>query len=197
MKKLLIVMAIVLGSLGFSTSVLAAETTVENPKITSEQAKEIALKQSKKMCIRDSYKTDIKTQENFQDYDFLDEIIKQEFKNIEEKINNREIKDAIGYIVLSENGEKIFLINDYNKRISFGGYRLLEDEKGKNYYNYLKDKIKGMYKPKVNVHFIKNIKIADKSYSLFATVEYEIGSSREPDTLHNGILTRMWIKENV
>ena len=47
MKKLLIVMAIVLGSLGFSTSVLVAETTVENPKITSEQAKEIALKQSK------------------------------------------------------------------------------------------------------------------------------------------------------
>ena len=47
MKKLLIVMVIVLGSLGFSTSVLAAETTVENPKITSEQAKEIALKQSK------------------------------------------------------------------------------------------------------------------------------------------------------
>ena len=143
------------------------------------------------------YKADVKTQENFQDYDFLDEIIKQEFKNIEEKINNREIKDAIGYIVLSENGEKIFLINDYNKRISFGGYRLLEDQKGKNYYNYLKDKIKGMYKPRVNVHFVKNIKIADKNYSLFATVEYEIGSSREPDTLHNGILTRMWIKENV
>ena len=143
------------------------------------------------------YKADVKTQENFQDYDFLDEIIKQEFKNIEEKINNREIKDAIEYIVLSENGEKIFLINDYNKRISFGGYRLLEDQKGKNYYNYLKDKIKGMYKLRVNVHFVKNIKIVDKNYSLFATVEYEIGSSREPDTLHNGILTRMWIKENV
>ena len=138
------------------------------------------------------YKTDVRTQENFQDYDFLDEIIKQEFKNIEEKINNREIKDVTEYITLSENGEKIF-----NKRISFGGYRLLEDEKGKNYYNHLKDKIKGMYKPKVNVHFVKNIKIADKDYSLFATIEYEIGSSREPDTLHNGILTRMWIKENV
>ena len=54
-----------------------------------------------------------------------------------------------------------------------------------------------MYKPRVNVHFVKNIKIADKNYSLFATVEYEIGSSREPDSLHNGILTRMWIKENV
>ena len=47
MKKLLIVMAIVLGSIGFSISILAAQTTVENPKITTEQAKEIALKQYK------------------------------------------------------------------------------------------------------------------------------------------------------
>ena len=47
MKKLLIVMAIVLGSIGFSISILAAQTTVENPKINTEQAKEIALKQSK------------------------------------------------------------------------------------------------------------------------------------------------------
>ena len=143
------------------------------------------------------YKIDVKVQENFQDYDFLDEIIKQEFKNIEEKINSREIKDVIEYISLSENGEKLFLIDEYNKRLSFGGYRLLEDEKGKNYYNYLKDIIKGMYKPSVNVHFIKNIEIADKKYSIFATVEYEIGSSKETDSLHNGILTRMWVKENV
>ena len=47
MKKLLIAIAIVLGSIGFSISILAAQTTVENPKITSEQVKEIALKQSK------------------------------------------------------------------------------------------------------------------------------------------------------
>ena len=47
MKKLLIVVAIVLGSIGFSTSILATQTTVESPKITTEQAKEIALKQSK------------------------------------------------------------------------------------------------------------------------------------------------------
>lgn len=47
MKKLLIVVAIVLGSMGFSTSILAAQATIENPKITFEQAKEIALKQSK------------------------------------------------------------------------------------------------------------------------------------------------------
>ena len=122
------------------------------------------------------YKIDVKAQENFQDYDFLDEIIKQEFKNIEEKINSREIKDVIEYISLSENGEKLFLIDEYNKRLSFGGYRLLEDEKDKNYYNYLKDKIKAMYKKSFNVHFIKNIEIADKKYSIFATVEYEIGS---------------------
>ena len=47
MKKLLIAIAIVLGSIGFSISILAAQTTVENPKITSEHAKEIALKHSK------------------------------------------------------------------------------------------------------------------------------------------------------
>ena len=61
------------------------------------------------------YKADVKTQESFQDYDFLDEIIKQEFKNIEEKINNREIKDVIEFITLSKDGEKLFLIDDYNK----------------------------------------------------------------------------------
>ena len=143
------------------------------------------------------YKTDVNTQRNFQEYDFLNEIIKQEFRNIEEKINNREIKDVTEYIALSESGEKLFLIDEYGKRLSFGGYRLLEDEDGKNYYNYLKDIIKGMRKTKVNVHFIKNIEIADKKYSIFATMEYEIGSSKETDSLHNGILTRMWVKENV
>ena len=49
------------------------------------------------------YKTDIKTEESLQECDFLDKIIKQEFKNIEEKINNREIKDVMEYISLSEN----------------------------------------------------------------------------------------------
>ena len=63
------------------------------------------------------YKTDIKTEESLQECDFLDKIIKQEFKNIEEKINNREIKDVMEYISLSENREKIFLINEYDKRI--------------------------------------------------------------------------------
>ena len=79
MKKLLIVMAIVLGSLGFSTSVLAAETTVENPKITSEQAKEIALKQSKNGKFKEielKHKNgvlvyDVEVAEGFMDREFL------------------------------------------------------------------------------------------------------------------------------
>ena len=54
------------------------------------------------------YKTDVKTQENFQDYDFLDEIIKQEFKNIEEKINNREIKNVTEYIAYQKMEKKYF-----------------------------------------------------------------------------------------
>ena len=142
--------------------------------------------------------------DDMKDYGFVSIIpsffVCREKKNINHYFNfdiSETMLVVTEYIALSENGEKIFLIEEYNKRISFGGYRLLEDEKGKNYYNHLKDKIKGMYKPKVNVHFVKNIKITDKIYSIFATIEYEIGSSREPDTLHNGILTRMWIKENV
>ena len=79
MKKLLIVMAIVLGSLGFSTSVLVAQTTVENPKITSEQAKEIALKQSKNGKFKEielKHKNgvlvyDVEIAEGFMDREFL------------------------------------------------------------------------------------------------------------------------------
>ena len=79
MKKLLIVMVIVLGSLGFSTSVLAAQTTVENPKITSEQAKEIALKNSKNGKFKEielKHKNgvlvyDVEIAEGFMDREFL------------------------------------------------------------------------------------------------------------------------------
>ena len=79
MKKLLIVMAIVLGSIGFSISILAAQTTVENPKITTEQAKEIALKQSKNGKFKEielKHKNgvlvyDVEIAEGFMDREFL------------------------------------------------------------------------------------------------------------------------------
>ena len=49
----------------------------------------------------------------------------------------------------------------------------------------------------VNIHFKKKIIIKDKNYLILATVKYEVGSSRDLESLYNGVLTRMWIKEDV
>ena len=131
------------------------------------------------------YKVDYETQENFQNLDFLNEIMKAELRNIEKNINDGNIKNASEYIVLNKMGEKIFLIADPNKRISSGGYSLLKDEIKINTFNF------------VNIHFKKKIIIKDKNYLIFATVKYEVGSSRDLESLYNGVLTRMWIKEDV
>ena len=131
------------------------------------------------------YKVDYETQENFQNLDFLNEIMKAEIRNIEKNINDGNIKNASEYIVLNKMGEKIFLIADPNKKISLGGYTLLNDEIKINAFNF------------VNIHFKKKIIIKDKNYLIFATVKYEVGSSRDLGSLYNGVLTRMWIKEDV
>ena len=131
------------------------------------------------------YKVDYETQENFQNLDFLNEIMKVEIRYIEKNINNGNIKNAVDYIVLNEAGEKIFLIADPSKRISLGGYTLLNDEIKINAFNF------------VNIHFKKKIIIKDKNYLILATVKYEVGSSRDLGSLYNGVLTRMWIKEDV
>lgn len=131
------------------------------------------------------YKVDYETQENFQNLDFLNEIMKVEIRYIEKNINDGNIKNAVDYIVLNEAGEKIFLIADPNKRISLGGYTLLNDEIKINAFNF------------VNIHFKKKIIIKDKNYLILATVKYEVGSSRDLGSLYNGVLTRMWIKEDV
>ena len=131
------------------------------------------------------YKVDYETQENFQNLDFLNEIMKAELRNIEKNINDGNIKNAVDYIVLNEAGEKIFLIADPSKKISLGGYSLLNDEIKINAFNF------------VNIHFKKKIIIKDKNYLIFATVKYEVGSSRDLESLYNGVLTRMWIKEDV
>ena len=106
------------------------------------------------------YKVDYETQENFQNLDFLNEIMKAELRNIEKNINNGNIKNASEYIVLNKMGEKIFLIADPNKRISSGGYSLLKDEIKINAFNF------------VNIHFKKKIRIKDKNYLILATVKY-------------------------
>ena len=131
------------------------------------------------------YKVDYETQENFQNLDFLNEIMKVEIRYIEKNINDGNIKNAVDYIVLNEAGEKIFLIADPSKKISLGGYSLLNDEIKINAFNF------------VNIHFKKKIIIKDKNYLILATVKYEVGSSRELGSLYNGVLTRMWIKEDV
>ena len=131
------------------------------------------------------YKVDYETQENFQNLDFLNEIMKAEIRNIEKNINNGNIKNAVDYIVLNEAGEKIFLTTDPSKKISLGGYTLLNDEIKINAFNF------------VNIHFKKKITIKDKTYLILATVKYEVGSSRDLGSLYNGVLTRMWIKEDV
>ena len=131
------------------------------------------------------YKVDYETQENFQNLDFLNEIMKAEIRNIEKNINDGSIKNAVDYIVLNEAGEKIFLIADPSKKISLGGYNLLNDEIKISIFN------------SVNIHFKKKISIKDKNYLILATVKYEVGSSRDLGSLYNGVLTRMWIKEDV
>ena len=131
------------------------------------------------------YKVDYETQENFQNLDFLNEIMKAELRYIEKNINDGNIKNAVDYIVLNEAGEKIFLIADPSKRISLGGYTLLKDEIKVDTFN------------SVNIHFKKKITIKDKTYLILATVKYEVGSSRDLESLYNGVLTRMWIKEDV
>ena len=131
------------------------------------------------------YKVDYETQENFQNLDFLNEIMKAELRNIEKNINDGNIKNASEYIVLNKMGEKIFLIADPIKKISLGGYTLLNDEIKINAFNF------------VNIHFKKKIMIKDKNYLILAIVKYEVGSSRDLESLYNGVLTRMWIKEDV
>ena len=132
------------------------------------------------------YKVDYETQENFQNLDFLNEIMKAELRNIEKNIKWWQIlKNASEYIVLNKMGEKIFLIADPSKKNFFRRLYFINDEIKINAFNF------------VNIHFKKKIIIKDKNYLILATVKYEVGSSRDLGSLYNGVLTRMWIKEDV
>ena len=130
------------------------------------------------------YKVDYETQENFQNLDFLKWNNESRAKIYRKNIMMATLKCSWLYS-FNEAGEKIFLIADPSKRISLGGYTLLNDEIKINAFNF------------VNIHFKKKITIKDKTYLILATVKYEVGSSRDLGSLYNGVLTRMWIKEDV
>ncbi len=48
-----------------------------------------------------------------------------------------------------------------------------------------------------NLDFLNEIMKVEIRYIEEATVKYEVGSSRDLGSLYNGVLTRMWIKEDV
>lgn len=141
----------------------------------------------------DLYKTNEKTEIFFNNTNFLDEILRKEFKNLEYKINNREVKNVEELLHENNNGEKIYLIST-NDKTSKGGYTILVDNDDNK---DLDKKLKRTFKSTFNIHYKKKIKIAEKIYSIQATIEYKIGKKKSLENLNNAQLIRMWIIENV
>ena len=121
------------------------------------------------------------TVENKQDILFLKNILDEEFKIIEDEINNSNIDRAMDFIALSKDKKYIFSLDKYKDRISLGGYRLLKDNENINYSKYLN----------------KKIKIKEKTYSIKITIKYKIGNIKNIDYLSEPIIERIWIKEDV
>lgn len=133
------------------------------------------------------YKTDRDSKELFIELDYLDEIIRQEFKNIEEKINLGEVEKVEDLIDSNSKQDKIYLSLD--ERISRLGYKVYAED--------LKKRLKENFKRTFNIHYVKEIKILGRGFYLFATIEYKVGSKKDLNSLYDGELKRMWIKENV
>lgn len=137
------------------------------------------------------------TVENKQDILFLKNILDEEFKIIEDEINNSNIDRAMDFITLSKDKKYIFSLDKYKDRISLGGYRLLEDNENINYSEYLNKKIINYSTERCPVHFYKKIKIKEKTYSIKVTIKYKIGNIKNIDYLSEPIIERIWIKEDV
>ena len=103
------------------------------------------------------YKVDYETQENFQNLDFLNEIMKTEIRYIEKNINDGNIKNASEYIVLNKMGEKIFLIADPSKKISLGGYTLLNDEIKIKVKNFFTEQLSNKNQNFANGRMVRNV----------------------------------------
>ena len=86
-----------------------------------------------------------------------------------------------------------FQIKDKDKSLSVASSKVKQKLE-----KFKKDlRTKNLVSGDVETVSISDRKIKDKNYSILATVKYEIGSSRDLGSLYNGVLTRMWIKEDV
>lgn len=132
----------------------------------------------------------------FNGIDYLDNIMKAEIKIIEELINNEKIGNTESYFDKNLNDEKIFLLTNFNERISKGGYRIYSDNKNKNYYQTLDEQIKKSYPKSVTIYYEKKIFFYNKKILLRAKIDYTTDFLKKPENLKNGILKGIEIIEN-
>lgn len=138
------------------------------------------------------YKLNEKSQAFIAKANFLDEIIKQEFKNIENKINNKEISCVEDLIHKNNFDERIYLPS-CKEKISKFGYTILKEKNNKT----LEERLKKTFTSTFVINYQKEIKIENKTYYIRATVKYKIIGSKNLNNLGDGTLKRMWILENV
>lgn len=126
--------------------------------------------------------------------DYLDNIIRAEIKTIEEFINNEKIENVESYFDKNLNDEKIFLLSNFNERISKGGYKIYSDNK--NYYQILDEQIKKSYPKSVTIYYEKNIFFNNKKILIRGKIDYVTDIFKRPENLKNGVLKGIEIIEN-
>lgn len=143
----------------------------------------------------DFFKKNKVSNENIFELEFLDKIVSKELETIELYYKNNKIPDINYFFDTSTDNNKIFLLKNYEDRISLGGYRIYNDEKNSNYYNVLVKKLRNRNKT-LTIQYIKEIKISNITYSLYATVKYQTNYSKFPEDLNFLEIERIWIKAN-
>lgn len=125
----------------------------------------------------------------------LDSIVSKELKTIELYFKNNKIPEINYFFDSNNNFNKIFLLDKFEDRISLGGYKIYQDEARIKYSNILIKKLENL-KENLDIHYIKEIKIDNSSYSLYATINYKTNFSKFPESLTFHKIKRIWIKEN-
>lgn len=142
------------------------------------------------------YLNTIKYDKSIKEIDFLDSIINKELKTIEMYMHENRISKIENFFDSSINNNKIYLLSDYDNRISTAGYRIIDDSENINYSNFLKQKLNENLKDNINLHFIKTVKIENEEYSIYATINYKTNYSKKIEDLKEEKLKRIWIKKN-